>query len=76
MSGAMRYSRRVIPWSMGRFVLGETPGIGLIFDEDRLRAHAVQAPSPRTLGSGYRRSPDLRARRARRLMEFGVAGPN
>ncbi len=42
----------------GEIVLGETPGIGLVFDEERLRAHAIERPSAGTLGSGYRRSPD------------------
>ena len=42
----------------GEIVLGEAPGIGLVFDEERLRTHAVERPSPGTPGSGYRRSPD------------------
>ena len=42
----------------GQIVLGEAPGIGLEFDDARLLAHAVEHPSPGTLGSGYRRSPD------------------
>jgi L-alanine-DL-glutamate epimerase-like enolase superfamily enzyme len=42
----------------GEIVLGEAPGIGLIFDEERLAEHAVDRPSSGTLGAGYRRSPD------------------
>ena len=42
----------------GEIVLGETPGIGLVFDEQRLAQHVVDRPSPGTLGVGYRRSPD------------------
>jgi L-alanine-DL-glutamate epimerase-like enolase superfamily enzyme len=42
----------------GEILLGETPGIGLVFDEERLRAHAVEGPSPGSLGAGYQRSPD------------------
>ena len=42
----------------GEIVLGEAPGIGLIFDEERLAQHAVDRPSSGTLGVGYRRSPD------------------
>ena len=42
----------------GEIVLGETPGIGLIFDEALLAEHAVDGSSPGTLGASYRRSPD------------------
>jgi L-alanine-DL-glutamate epimerase-like enolase superfamily enzyme len=42
----------------GQILLGETPGIGLTFDEQSLAEHAIDHPSPGTLGAGYRRSPD------------------
>jgi len=42
----------------GEIVLGESPGIGLTFDEERLAEHAVDHPSAETLGASYRRSPD------------------
>ena len=42
----------------GEIVLGESPGIGLTFDEERLAAHAVDRPTARTTSVGYRRSPD------------------
>ncbi len=42
----------------GEIVLGETPGIGITFDEERLADHAVDHPSAETLGVSYRRSPD------------------
>jgi hypothetical protein len=42
----------------GEIVLGETPGIGITFDEQRLADHAVDRPSAETLGVSYRRSPD------------------
>ena len=42
----------------GEIVLGETPGIGLAFDEERLARHAVDRPSSQTTSTSYRRSPD------------------
>ena len=42
----------------GEIVLGETPGIGLSFDEEALAAHAVDRPSAHTTSGSYRRSPD------------------
>ncbi len=40
----------------GTIVLGDRPGIGITFDEERLTAHTVDRPSAATLGSHYRRS--------------------
>jgi L-alanine-DL-glutamate epimerase-like enolase superfamily enzyme len=42
----------------GTIVLGDRPGIGITFDEERLAAHTVDRPSAATLGSLYRRSVD------------------
>ncbi len=42
----------------GEIRLGETPGIGVIFDEALLVRHAVDRPSAATPGGTYRRSPD------------------
>jgi L-alanine-DL-glutamate epimerase-like enolase superfamily enzyme len=42
----------------GAIVLGDRPGIGITFDEERLAAHTVDQPSAATLGGLYRRSVD------------------
>jgi L-alanine-DL-glutamate epimerase-like enolase superfamily enzyme len=42
----------------GMIVLGDTPGIGITFDEEKLAAHTIDRPSTETLGSLYRRSLD------------------
>ena len=42
----------------GHIKLGETPGIGITFDETLLAQHAVDRPSAGTPGGSYRRSPD------------------
>jgi L-alanine-DL-glutamate epimerase-like enolase superfamily enzyme len=42
----------------GTIVLGDRPGIGITFDEERLTAHTVDQPSAATIGSHYRRSVD------------------
>ena len=42
----------------GWIVLGEEPGLGITFDEDRLAQHTVDRPSGRTLGATYRRATD------------------
>jgi len=42
----------------GAIVLGDRPGIGITFDEERLAAHTVDRPSAATLGGLYRRSVD------------------
>jgi L-alanine-DL-glutamate epimerase-like enolase superfamily enzyme len=42
----------------GEIVLGETPGIGLVFDEALLARHAADRPSAGTPSTDYRRSPD------------------
>lgn len=42
----------------GSVVLGDAPGLGITFDEERLARHAVDAPSAETLGGRYRRSAD------------------
>ena len=50
----------------GAIVLGDRPGIGITFDEERLAAHTVDRPSATTLGGLYRRSVDFgRPRRCR-----------
>ena len=52
----------------GWIVLGESPGLGLTFDEEVLRRHAVDRPSAETLGRRYRRSADSG------VSEPGIAG--
>jgi L-alanine-DL-glutamate epimerase-like enolase superfamily enzyme len=42
----------------GCIILGDSPGLGLTFDEDRLRQHAVDRPSDDSLGMRYRRASD------------------
>jgi L-alanine-DL-glutamate epimerase-like enolase superfamily enzyme len=42
----------------GAIVLGEAPGVGISFDEQRLADHAVERPSRDAIGALYRRSPD------------------
>jgi L-alanine-DL-glutamate epimerase-like enolase superfamily enzyme len=42
----------------GWIVLGDAPGLGITFDEERLAALAVDQPSPETLGSSYHRATD------------------
>jgi hypothetical protein len=42
----------------GMIVLGEAPGLGITFDEERLAAHAVDRPSEDSLGRRYRRARD------------------
>jgi L-alanine-DL-glutamate epimerase-like enolase superfamily enzyme len=42
----------------GWIVLGDAPGLGISFDDERLTQHAVDRPSPQTLGAGYRRAVD------------------
>lgn len=42
----------------GSIVLSDEPGLGFRFDEERLAAHAVDAPSAGSLGRAYRRSRD------------------
>lgn len=42
----------------GSIVLGEAPGVGISFDEQRLAEHAVERPSRDCIGGLYRRSPD------------------
>ncbi|MET0772387.1 MAG: enolase C-terminal domain-like protein, partial [Candidatus Limnocylindrales bacterium] len=42
----------------GCIVLGETPGLGITFDEDVLARHAVDRPSGDSLGMRYRRAAD------------------
>ena len=41
----------------GRIELGDSPGSGIVFDEERLLANAADVPSPRSLRSIYRRDP-------------------
>lgn len=42
----------------GWIVLGDTPGLGITFDEDRLAQHTVERPSAEALGTAYRRAMD------------------
>jgi L-alanine-DL-glutamate epimerase-like enolase superfamily enzyme len=42
----------------GWIVLGDAPGLGITFDEERLAELAVDRPSPGTLGAAYRRAID------------------
>jgi L-alanine-DL-glutamate epimerase-like enolase superfamily enzyme len=42
----------------GWIVLGEAPGLGITFDEERLAELAVDSPSPETLGASYHRATD------------------
>lgn len=42
----------------GYIILGEEPGLGITFDEDRLARHAVDLPSADSLGMRYRRAAD------------------
>jgi L-alanine-DL-glutamate epimerase-like enolase superfamily enzyme len=42
----------------GWIVLGDAPGIGITFDEERLARHAVDRQSDETLGAAYRRAND------------------
>jgi len=42
----------------GWIVLGDTPGLGITFDEERLAELAVDQPSSETLGSIYHRAMD------------------
>jgi len=42
----------------GWIVLGDAPGLGITFDEDRLAQHAVDQPSSETLAATYRRATD------------------
>ena len=42
----------------GWIVLGDAPGLGITFDEDRLTRQAVDRPSAQTLGAAYRRATD------------------
>lgn len=42
----------------GRIVLGDAPGLGITFDEDRLARHAVGGPSSESLGARYGRARD------------------
>lgn len=42
----------------GWIVLGDSPGLGITFDEELLAQHAVDRPSSETLGSTYRRAVD------------------
>ncbi len=42
----------------GWIVLGDAPGLGITFDEERLAQHAVERPSAETLGATYRRAAD------------------
>ena len=42
----------------GWIVLGDAPGLGLTFDEDRLAQHTVDRPSDEALGVAYRRAID------------------
>jgi L-alanine-DL-glutamate epimerase-like enolase superfamily enzyme len=42
----------------GCIVLGDAPGLGITFDDERLAQHAVDHPSSQTLGDAYRRAPD------------------
>jgi L-alanine-DL-glutamate epimerase-like enolase superfamily enzyme len=42
----------------GWIVLGDAPGLGITFDEERLAELAVDRPSPGTLGAAYRRAVD------------------
>jgi L-alanine-DL-glutamate epimerase-like enolase superfamily enzyme len=42
----------------GRIVLGEAPGLGITFNEDRLAQHAIARPSSESLGARYGRARD------------------
>jgi L-alanine-DL-glutamate epimerase-like enolase superfamily enzyme len=42
----------------GWIVLGDDPGLGITFDEERLVQHTVDRPSSGTLGATYRRATD------------------
>jgi L-alanine-DL-glutamate epimerase-like enolase superfamily enzyme len=42
----------------GSIVLGESPGLGISFDEDALARHAVEHPSGDSLNRRYGRAPD------------------
>ena len=42
----------------GAIVLGEAPGLGITFDEQRLAEYAVERPSAEAIGAIYRRSSD------------------
>jgi L-alanine-DL-glutamate epimerase-like enolase superfamily enzyme len=42
----------------GCIVLSDAPGLGITFDSDRLQQHAVDRPSPQTLGALYIRASD------------------
>jgi L-alanine-DL-glutamate epimerase-like enolase superfamily enzyme len=42
----------------GWIVLGDAPGLGITFDEERLAQHAVDRPSSETLGATYHRAID------------------
>jgi L-alanine-DL-glutamate epimerase-like enolase superfamily enzyme len=42
----------------GWIVLGDAPGLGITFDEERLAQHVVDRPSSETLGASYHRAID------------------
>ena len=42
----------------GCIVLGDAPGLGIAFDEDRLARHAIARPSSESLGARYGRARD------------------
>jgi len=42
----------------GHIVLGDAPGLGITFDEDRLARHAIARSSPESLGARYGRARD------------------
>jgi L-alanine-DL-glutamate epimerase-like enolase superfamily enzyme len=42
----------------GRIVLGDAPGLGITFDEDRLARHAITRASSESLGARYGRAAD------------------
>ena len=42
----------------GQIVLADAPGLGIVFDEERLAQHLVERPSAGALSSAYRRADD------------------
>jgi L-alanine-DL-glutamate epimerase-like enolase superfamily enzyme len=42
----------------GMIVLGDSPGLGIVFDEERLAAHTVERPTSATSSAAYRRAAD------------------
>ena len=56
----------------GMIVLGNSPGIGITFDEERLAAHTVDRPSAETLGGLYGRSLNSGIREVRPTATISV----